>query len=304
MKGARLHLDIFKVFQDLVDTGSFSKAAAQNHLTQSAVSQQISFLERRLSAKLIERGKDRFALTEAGREFLRCSWKILQAYGEAESAIRNPGAIGGPLRVEAIYSIGLHALPHYIKSFLTRFPQVSLHTSYSTAKQVYEDLLHGHGDVGLVAYPRSHPQLRVLPFQQERLAIACAPGDPLASRKSASLKDLLSRPFVAFERGLPTQKALEDLVFRRLGTFPRVVAEFDNVETLKRGVEVGLGITILPERTIAAEVRAGSLICVPFAAPAYHRPTGILVRKDQPLSRAGKEFVRWLLPQSRTLKSS
>ncbi len=299
MKGSRLHLDLFKVFQDLVDTGSFSKAAAQNHLTQSAVSQQLSFLERRLGARLIERGKERFFLTEAGRELLRCAWKILQAYGEAESAIRNPGAVGGPLRVEAIYSIGLHALPSHLKSFLARFPQVSLRTSYSRAEQVYEDLIHGHGDVGLVAYPRSHPLLRVLAFERERLAVACAPGDPLAARKNASLKDLLARPFVAFERGLPTQKAIEDLVFRRLGTFPRVVAEFDNVETLKRGVEVGLGITILPERTVAAEVKAGSLACVPFSSPAYYRPTGILIRRDQPLSRAGKEFVRWLTREAK-----
>ncbi len=302
MKGSRLHLDLFKVFQDLVDTGSFSKAAAQNHITQSAVSQQLGFLERRLGAKLIDRGKDRFSLTEAGREFLRCSWKILQVYGETESAIRHPGAIGGPLRVEAIYSIGLHSLAFHLKRFLARFPQVSLHTNYARAEQVYQDLMHGHCDVGIVAYPRSHPLLRVFPFQQERLALVCAPGDPLASRRSASLKDLEGKPFVAFERGLPTQKALEDLVFRRLGSFPRVVAEFDNVETLKRAIEVGLGITILPEGTVASEVKAGSLACAPFTAPAYYRPTGIIVRRDQPLSRAAKEFVGWLLPRPQNAK--
>ncbi len=293
MKGARLHLDLFKVFRDLAETRSFSKTAVRNYLTQSAVSQQVAFLERHFGEKLVERGRGRFSLTEHGEALLEGSRKILAAYQEGVDRIHHPGEISGTVSVQTIHSIGLYDLALFVKSFLRRYPRVNLHVEYHQSDTIYSRVSQGVCDLGIVAYPRPHPLTRIVPFKKEKLTLVCSPDDPLAVRKRVSLKVLNGKNFVAFNRNIPTGKVIDDIL-RKAKVFVNVVHEFDNIETLKRSVEVGAGVSILPENTVSQEVTNKTLVCLQLSEGPFYRPTGIVLRKGRNLPRAVQEFVRWL----------
>ena len=293
MKGSRLHLDLFKVFYDLAQTKNFSKTAAQNYLTQSAVSQQMTFLERRLGKRLIERGRGKFALTEAGEAFLEACQKILEAYQEAVHKIQSPGEMAGTVRIETIYSIGLYELASHTKTFMQQYPQVDLHIEYRRSDRIHTDILHNACDLGVVAYPSQNPLILATPFKKEKLVVVCSPEDPLASHKRIRFADLQKKNFIAFDMVVPTRRAIDKILNRRR-VFVNIVHEFDNIETIKRSVEVGAGVSILPENTVVQEVGSRALVSIPFSEGTFYRPLAIIRRRARRLSRTAQEFVRWL----------
>jgi DNA-binding transcriptional LysR family regulator len=123
------------------------------------------------------------------------------------------------------------------------------------------------------------------PFRDDKLAIVCAPNHTFASKAKVSLTALSGVPFIAFDREAPTRKALDRLVREKnLDLTP--VMEIDNVETIKRAVEMGLGVAILPVAAVAAEVAQGTLVSKPFAEGPVSRPIGLLIRKGKYLDRA------------------
>src|SRR5476651_1434490 len=129
-----MQIESLKVFCDLADTGSFTKAAQINDVTQSAVSQQISSLERTFKSLLIERSKKKFRLTREGQVLYDYSKQIIQTYESLESKLQQiQNIISGTVRVATIYSVGLHDLPPYIKRFLKGFPTVNVHVEYRRA---------------------------------------------------------------------------------------------------------------------------------------------------------------------------
>src|SRR6478609_10155970 len=148
-----MYIETFKVFCDLAETGSFSKAASLNSITQSAVSQQIRTLETRYKVTLVERGRRSLELTPEGVIFLAAGKEILNIYnhlGDRLHELRD--VVAGELRVASIYSIGLHELPPVLKAFRDKFPEVEVHVEYRRSQQVYSQVLAGDVDLGLVAY--------------------------------------------------------------------------------------------------------------------------------------------------------
>src|SRR5207249_6956488 len=155
---------------DLAETESFTKAAQINQVTQSAVSQQISSLERTFKSLLIERSKKKFRLTREGQVLYEYSKQIIQIYQALFSKLQEiKDIISGTIRVATIYSIGLHDLPAYLKKFLKAYPTVNVHVEYRRANQVYEDVLSNVVDLGLVAYPTRDSKLEIVPLRNEIL---------------------------------------------------------------------------------------------------------------------------------------
>src|SRR5438309_6844666 len=137
-----MQIDSLKVFCDLAETESFTKAAQINDVTQSAVSQQISSLERNFKSLLIERSKKRFRLTREGQVLYDYAKQIISIYDGLHSKLQEiKDIISGTIRIATIYSIGLHDLPPYIKKFLKAYPTVHVHVEYRRANQVYDDVL-------------------------------------------------------------------------------------------------------------------------------------------------------------------
>lgn len=289
-----MQIESLKVFCDLAESESFTKTAQINGVTQSAVSQTISALERQFRSPLIERSKKNFRLTPEGEVLYNYSKQILQFHGALFSKLQDlRQEVSGNIRVSTVYSIGLHELPACLSKFLKAHPAVNVHVEYRRADQVYEDVLGNIVDIGLVAYPARDPKLEVVPLRKDSLVLICHPQHPLAKNKSVGLKALQGQKFISFEKDIPTHKAL-DRVFKQHGVSVEPVMEFDNVETVKRAVEIDAGLAIVPEETVKQEVRNQTVAVVRIESGDCVRQLGLVYKKGKVLSPALKQFIALL----------
>ncbi|HZV33686.1 MAG TPA: LysR family transcriptional regulator [Verrucomicrobiae bacterium] len=286
-----MQIESLKVFCDLAETESFTKAAQINNVTQSAVSQQISSLERQFKSLLIERSKKKFRLTREGQVLYDFSKQIIQSYDSLHSKLQEiKDIISGTIRVATIYSIGLHDLPPYIKKFLKSYPTVNVHVEYRRANQVYDDVLSNVVDLGLVAYPMRESKLETVSLRKDPLVLICHPQHPFAKMKTVKLKALSGQKFIGFEPDIPTRKAL-DRILKESNVEVQHVMEFDNIETVKRAVEIDAGISVVPQGTIVQEVAKQTLAQVQLEDGEFYRPLAAIYKKNKVLSPAVKQFL-------------
>jgi len=290
-----MHVETLKTFCDLVETGSLSRAARLNLVTQPAVSQQLRALERRYGGRLIERGPRVGARpTELGRLLYEEVKPLVERLGALEQRLRaRPDVVAGTVRVATVYSVGLHTLPPAIKRCLAEHPAVNVRLSYRRTDEVYAACLAGEVDLGIVAVPARRPQLEIVPLGRDELLVAAPPGHAIARRARCPLAALDGQPFIGFDRDIPTRR-LVDAILRRHGVHVAYGMEFDNVETIKRSVEAGLGVSILPAPTLATEIRARTLVARPPAEGPFYRPIGLMRRRGRELSAASRAFLALL----------
>lgn len=290
-----MHIETLQTFCALVETGSFTKAAELGFISQSAVSQQLKTLETRYGRPLIERGaRPKQAPTEAGRLLYAECRDLLDRFRRLEERLREPSnAVAGTVRLATVYSIGLHQLPPYVTRFMKAHPRVKVHVEYSRTDKVCDACAEGTVDFGIVAFPMRRSNLVVIPWHEEKLVLACAPTHRLARRRTVRVAELDGEPFVAFERDIPTRKTIDRMLRAHRVTVDTVM-EFDNVETIKRSVEVGTGLAILPASTVTQEIRTRRLATADFAEGPFTREVGIIHRRGRVLSAAASEFVRML----------
>jgi DNA-binding transcriptional LysR family regulator len=289
-----MQIENLKIFADLVETKSFSKSAKLNNLTQSAVSQQARAMERHFKVLLIDRSQKQFQLTREGQRVYESAKEMLHTYEMLMSELQEmKKVISGTIRISTIYSIGLHELPPYIKRFLHDYPSVNVRVEYRRSNLVYEDILHNSVDFGLVAFPVKVRQVETVPFHNDRLVLITHPEHPLAKQAEVNIADLAGHKFIGFDPDIPTRKAI-DQIFRenRLELDP--VMEFDNIETVKRAVEIDHGIAIVPQATVTQEARQGTLSVLQFSGREFVRPLAILHRKGRVLTPAMRKFVETL----------
>jgi LysR family transcriptional regulator, transcriptional activator of the cysJI operon len=289
-----MDLTALQLYCDLVETQSFSRAAERNFVSQSAASQRLRALEHEFGQVLIERakGKGRVTPTEAGRVLYEGAKSLLREAAELEARVRGlSDEIAGTVRVATVYSVGLHALPGRLKPFLTAFPKVKLNLEYSQTGKIYQDVLAGVVDVGIVAVPKERVGIEIFPFGDEAMVLICAPEHPLAKEKALPLRQLEGQPFIAFSDDIPTSGLIEEHL-RAAGVKVRTVAAFDNIETIKNLVEINSGVALVPEGTVRQEVREGNLVVVSLVSEeAFRRPTGMLVKQAGPRRAAVRAFV-------------
>ena len=286
-----MQIENLKIFSDLVETKSFSKSAKLNGLTQSAVSQQARAMERHFKALLVDRSQKQFQLTREGQRVYESAKEMLHAYDTLLSELQEmKKVISGMIRISTIYSIGLHELPAYIKKFLHDYPSVNVRVEYRRSNLVYEDILHNAVDFGLVAFPAKTRQIEIIPFRNDHLVVIAHPQHALAKRHEVEIKDLAGQKFISFDPDIPTRKAV-DQIFRDNKLEIEPVMEFDNIETVKRAVEIDHGIAIVPQATVVQEARQGTLAVLPFKGAGYTRPLAILHRKGRVLTPAMKKFI-------------
>ena len=286
-----MQLESLRMFCDVVETGSFSRAAQLNHVTQSAVSQQIRALETRYEQRLLSRSARAVTPTPAGERLFRGCKEILTRFAEVELEIREQASeVSGACNVSTIYSVGLHELQNLQRQLLKTHPKVNLRLNYRRSDQVYDDVILGAADLGLVAYPAPRAGVDVIPFREDKLAIIFPPNHPLAQKQKLSMAAVAGSPFIAFDREAPSRKGIDKL-FRDKGLELNPTMEMDNVETIKRAVELGLGISVLPLPTVKPELALGTLITRPFSEGSFTRPIGILVRKGKYLARAAQAVL-------------
>ncbi|HBM86825.1 MAG TPA: LysR family transcriptional regulator [Opitutae bacterium] len=286
-----MHIENFKIFSDLVESESFSRAAKLNGITQSAVSQQLRAMEKHFSILIVDRSQKQFRLTREGQKLYASAKEMLYLYDKLNSELQEmKKVISGTIHISTVYSIGLHELPPYVKVFLAKFPEVNIRVEYRRANMVYEDILTNSIDLGLVAYPQKHKQLEILPFHDDILVLVVSPEHPLAKRKSVDIDEVAGQKFIGFEPDIPTRKAT-DQIFKEANIEAEPVMEFDNVETVKRAVEINAGIAILPQTTVVREEEQGLLKVLKFKNKSYKRPLALIHRKGRVLTPAIKKLI-------------
>lgn len=288
-----MQITTLKIFCDLVDSESFTEAAERNGVTQSAVSQQMRALEKHYGVTLVERGRKNFAVTAEGEVFLSAARDILDRYNGIESQLGEMrDRVAGPLRVATVYSIGFHELPPYLDRYRESFPDVELKVQYRRANQIYADVLESRADLGLVAYPQARKGIEVENVWEDRLVLVCPPGHELNRKKKArvSVEALDGLRFISFEPDLPTRKAI-DAMFREAGVQVKEVVEFDNIETVKRGVVIENAVSLVPSDSVRSEVKAGSLCQIELDGVDVTRPLGVLRRRTKAVTPAMRELI-------------
>lgn len=286
-----MHLKSLKIFCDVVSRRSFSKAADDNSISQSGVSQVINQLETRVGVKLIDRSKRPFALTPEGELYYEGCRKLVDRYFALEEEVRSlHGEVAGRVRVASIYSIGLTHMSRYIQEYMGQYPKANVRLEYLHPHRVYEAIENDQADIGLVSYPKASRTIKAVSWRDEPMLLVCAPTNRLAGRSSITLEDLNGTAIIGFDSDLTIRREI-DRALAAHQTEVRVVMEFDNIETIKRALEIDAGVAILPEPSVAREVAAGSLVAIPITGEELVRPIGILYRRGKELGVTVRRFI-------------
>lgn len=289
-----MHIRFLKTFCDVVRQHSFSKAADLNDISQSNASQIVHQLEERLGVMLIDRSKRPFVLTAEGERFYEGCRGIVRRYHDLEREVRSlHESVSARLRMASIYSVGLAHMSQCLREFLAAHPHADVRVEYLHPDRVYEVVEADEADLGLVSYPEESRLLATIAWRTEPMVVVCAPEHRFAGLPSVRLQDLQDEPFVAFEGGLRIREEIDNALSVSKVTV-QIALEFDNIETIKRAIEINSGISLLPEPTVAREIAAGELAKVPLEGMNLARPLGLIHRRDRELSDTAQAFIALL----------
>ncbi len=289
-----MNIETLRIFCDVVQHQSFSRGAAANQVSQSAATQSVRRMEEHFGVQLIDRSKRPFVLTSEGQACYEGFRKVLDAYDAVEARVRSlRQEITGLVRVASIYSVGLHDMSRTMQDFMRRYPKARVRLEFLHPHKVYEAVLNSEVDLGIVSYPAPSQEISVVPLRSEKMVLVCHPGHHLAERKTVTAEHLRDEDFVGFDRDLSIRKEIDRYLRQRSVTI-RVVMEFDNIETIKQAVEIGAGVSILPEPTVQKETESGSLTAVRLIAPPLERPLGIIHRQRKVFTPTASRFVELL----------
>ena len=284
-----------EIFCEIAMHRSFSKAADARNISQPAVSQALHQLEEEMGVTLIDRSQRPIELTSEGTVYYERCQKWLEDYRQIEEAVyRSRGKTVGRVRVVSIYSVGLLQMSTYVKRFRLAYPDVRLSLDYAQTDEVYSRICSDEADLGIVSFPRVGGEISCIPWQDQEMTLAVAPDHPLACLGSIRLEQLAGQDFVSFSPELMIRRETEKLL-RKAGVTVNVVHQFDNVENVKRAVEIGLGAAILPRATMLRELDYASLRSLPIDDVDVSRTLGIVHKRNKHLSTAAEKFVQLLL---------
>jgi DNA-binding transcriptional LysR family regulator len=294
-----MHLRNVEVFCDVVKHGSFSKAAGAHQVSQSSASQAVHMLERRLGCRLIDRSKRPFELTPAGQIYYDGCRKILESFRHVEDRVQQMrNKVIGRVRLAAIYSVGLLQMDAYAKQYKSIYPDVVLQLDYVHPDDVYTRILNDECDLGIVSFPRVGGEIASIPWQNQDMVLVVPPGHRHAGEspfraQSVPAQALDGETFVGFTSELTIRKQM-DRWFKQSGISVDLVHVFDNVENIKRAVEIGSGVALLPAPTVRREVEAGLLHAVQIDGVEWQRPLGIVHRRNRTLTNPARKLVELL----------
>ncbi len=271
-----------------------SRGAQHCGVSQSAASQHVQEVERRLGVELLDRTKRPLDLTPAGKLYAEYCRDVLR---REEDLIRSlqalKGNVEGAVRVASIYSIGLSEMSRLREEFSAAYPEATLQVEYMRPDRIYEAVQNDQADLGLVSFPQSTREIAAIPWRDEEMQVAAAPAHPLAALPEIQPADLNGQDFIAFDEDLTIRREL-DRFLRVHGVTVNLALHFDNIQMIKEAVALGSGISILPARTMQAEIEQGRLQAIPLKAPELVRPVGVLHRRHKKLSRASEAFLELL----------
>ena len=255
-----MNLTQLTLFRDIARELSFVKVAQQNHISQPAVSVHIKKLEHELGKKLLTRTPHNIQLTPEGVIILADVKKILYLCDNLKiSSNYQHETMEGNIRIAAIHSVGMYEIGDFLSTFMKSYPKIHIHLEFRRSDEIYSLLLTERIDIGVVAYPEKRTRIEALPLGQDELVLIVDKNHPLWGKKSIKLEDINNEPFVAFEEGIPTREAIDQMLIEK-GVDIDIRMTNDNIYTLKRVVAAGIGVSIVPTSSVDEEVSNG-LLC-------------------------------------------
>ncbi len=292
--GPIVDLRQLEILRAVADTGSFTAAGHQLHLSQSAVSRQILLLEDELEEQVFLRVGGKIKITPSGTTLLDLSRRVFEDIEATRARILDSRhTLGGTIRLVGGMTVCLYVFPPLLKEFKRAHPDVEVKVTPAATPRLVRQLRTGAADLGLVTLPVEDPHLVAESVLREELLLVTSPQDPLARKKHVMARDLARRPFVLFEAGSNSRRTIEHF-FAREQIAPKIVTETENVEIIKALVRVRLGISIVPYQAVAREVSAGQLFCARIAGQRLFRETGWVHLKAGRPTRVVQEMKRML----------
>ena len=283
-----------EILRAVAEPGSFTGAGQRLHLSQSAVSRQILLLEEEMQEQLFLRLGRKVRITPTGTTLLGLSRRLFDDLDQTRASIvESQQRVTGTLRLVGGMTVCLYVFPPLLKAFRKDYPDVDVKVAAGATPRLIRQLRAGAADLGLLTLPVIDPNLVSVPVMREELLLVTAPQHPLARRKHITPQDLVRQPFVLFEQGSGSRRAIEAF-FVKEQIAPKVVTETENVEIIKAFVRVGMGVTIIPYQAVAREVRAGTLFCARIAGQQLVRETGWVHLRLNRVPRAVQEMMRTL----------
>jgi DNA-binding transcriptional LysR family regulator len=293
-------LDQLHTFQTIATTHSFRRAAELLSLTQPAVSKQIQALETELEQRLFERGRSA-QLTLAGTALLKHVDQLSRIVTVAKEEISDLRDLRqGKLSIGAAHSIATYELPRLIEAYRAAYPKINLVIESGWSVDITRRVLSHALDLGLLILvsPKleGFPQLSFVPLATTDLAFVVAANNPLANRKRLTWDDLKDVPWILNHDGCVYRSYIEGRLKER-GQSIKVEVEVLGLELHKKLVELGLGVSLLPQRFVSEEIRRGSLKTLHVIGEKLQAYSCLVFRSDKYLHGAMRAFLQ-LLDQS------
>jgi DNA-binding transcriptional LysR family regulator len=289
-----MDLQRMRVFQAVADEGSFSRAARALFLSQPAVTQHVHALEAELGVPLFDRLGRRIALTAAGAALAQRVPEILNLVSTAEVAAREAGGEASrTLRLGVSETLATYVLPPLLGELEQRLPHAELRLTVGDSAELLGTLLNNTIELAFWLREAAHPQLQQTLLASEPLVWILPPDDPLARAPSLPASAWQERRLILRTRNSAARRVIQAML-EHANAFPRHVLEMDNLEAIKRAVEVGFGVSIAPRSAVEREMRAGSLAVVAVAAPGAQITSSYAHFAGRRLSAPARAFVEVL----------
>jgi DNA-binding transcriptional LysR family regulator len=279
-----------QAFVAIADTGSFSAAALQLHLTQPAISKRIAILEEQLNSRLFDRIGRTISLTQAGRSLLPTARNILQEVVSAKRAIADlNGDVRGKLSIATSHHIGLHRLPPYLKEYSRQYPEVKLDLHFLDSEQAHVEILHGRFDLAVVTLSQEEdPRIGTHMIWLDELRFVAAKNHPLVKEKRLDLVDLTPYQAIMPDTNTYTTRLIKTLFDERQQPL-EITMVTNHLDTIKMMVAIGLGWGVLPTTMIDDDLHI-----LPVKHPPLTRPLGCIYHRQRSLNNAAHVFLSML----------
>jgi DNA-binding transcriptional LysR family regulator len=208
---------------------------------------------------------------------------------EADLA-RLRGRLTGAVRFATIYSVGLSEVTGLRREFLTRHPDVELAIEYLRPERVYDAVISGRADAGVVSYPASRKELEVIPWRQEEMVVAVSPTHNLAQFPTVHPAQLNGQDFIAFDGELPIARHIDRYLKEQRVSVHKLL-HFDNIDSLREVVARGLGAAIVPKPILRSYVEDGRILALPLIPKGLKRPLAIIYRRRHQMTGAPAAFL-------------
>jgi len=285
-----MNLDQIRNFYEVAVNRSFTLAAEKLFRTQPAISTQVRMLEEELGEKLFDRIGKKVCLTQAGELLFGYAERLLSLHDEAKLAVTELHASPrGKLLIGANEATCLYVLPQLFALFKEKYPEVQISIYRNFSKKVVDKILGNQLDFGIVTLPVPDHDLYVMPIAEDELWLITSPTHPLASRSSVVLEDVVSYPFIFHKAGTTRERLVKH--FGASWKNMNISMELASIETIKKFVSIGMGISIVPKSYVTEETERGQLRLVPIQDLKLIRQLGLIHHKNRYLSRASKAFL-------------